>query len=170
MTTEALARMFDRSRREGKAYRARCPCHGGKSLTLAIYPGDDRSTVHCFAGCSSDDVLAAVGLTWKKLFYEDKRLDRKEWLDQKRKREAEEKRDSELRIGMWIIRFAENGYTREDRDRDITVLCACAIVLSHGPDRTWEDILRTTTERIAAAGHCLERRMLPSVAQNRQWL
>jgi hypothetical protein len=167
MTTEALARMFDRPRREGKAWRCRCPVHGGKSLTLAIYADDDRSRVHCFAGCEADDVLAAVGLTWKDTLFAQR--DPKEWLEQKRQREITEKRASELRIGTWILRFIENGYTREDRDEDVTVLCACAIVLTNKPNRTWEGILRTTTERIAAADHCLERRMLPAVAKERRW-
>lgn len=161
--------MFERPRREGRAWRARCPAHGGKSLTLAIYAGDDRSTVHCFAGCSSDDVLAAVGLTWKQMFYEDKRLDRKEWLEQKRKREADEKRASEIRVGEWCIRFIERGYTREDRDRDMTVVAACTIVLSNKSNQHWEGILRTTLERIAAADECMSRRMLPAVAKERAW-
>jgi hypothetical protein len=168
MTTEALARLFDRPRREGKAWRARCPVHGGKSLTLAIYADDDRSTVRCYAGCESDDVLAAVGLTWKQTFYRDQRIDQKEWLEQKRQREIAEKRAGELRIGTWILRFIENGYTREDRDEDVTVIAACAIVLTNKPNRTWEGILRTTAERIAAADHCLSRRMLPAVAKERR--
>ena len=48
------------------------------------------------------------------MFYEDKRLDRKEWLEQRRKREAEEKVSSDIRVGEWILRFIENGYTREE--------------------------------------------------------
>ena len=167
MTTEALARMFDRPRREGKAWRARCPVHKGKSLTLAIYADDERSTVHCFAGCESDDVLAAVGLTWKDTLFAKR--DPKEWREAQRQREVAEKRARELRIGTWILRFIENGYTREDRDKDVTVIAACAIVLSNKPNRIWEGILRATTERIAAADHCLSRRMLPAVAKERRW-
>ena len=165
MTTESLARMFDRPRREGKAYRARCPVHGGKSLTLAIYADDDRSRVHCFAGCSSDDVLAAVGLTWKDTLFAQR--DPKEWREAQRKREAEELRAANLRIGAWILRFVENGYTREDRDRDMTVVAACAIVLSNKLIPHWERIFRMHMERIAAAEYCMRRRMLPAVAKER---
>ncbi len=165
MRTEQLARMFDRSRREGKAWRARCPCHGGKSLTLAIYAYEDRSRVHCYAGCEADDVLAAVGLTRKQLFYEDKRLERKEWLEQKRKRDAEESRASQLRIGTWIIRFAERGYTAEEHEQDVAVVTACKAVLAHNDNRPWKHIYRVHTEKIAAGDHCRKRSMLPEVAQ-----
>lgn len=47
----------------GKGWRARCPAHGGKSASLSIAEGDNGTLLlHCFAGCSVHDVLAAVGL------------------------------------------------------------------------------------------------------------
>ncbi len=167
MTTEALARHFEHPRREGRAYRARCPVHRGKSLTLAIYADDDRSRVHCFAGCEADDVLAAVGLTWKDTLFAQR--DPKEWREAQRQREIAEKRASELRIGGWCIRFIENGYTREDRDRDMTVVAACAMVLTNKTIPHWERIFRMHMERIAAAEYCMRRRMLPAVTKERAW-
>jgi hypothetical protein len=53
----------------GKGWRARCPAHGGKSVSLAITEGDSgRLLLHCFAGCQVSDVLAAVGLEVSDLF------------------------------------------------------------------------------------------------------
>lgn len=50
-------------------WRARCPAHDGKSLTLSIRETDDgRVLAHCFGGCHITDVLAAVGLTVSELF------------------------------------------------------------------------------------------------------
>jgi DNA primase (bacterial type) len=47
----------------GKGWRARCPAHGGKSASLSIAEGDNGTLLlHCFAGCSAHDVLAAIGL------------------------------------------------------------------------------------------------------------
>lgn len=44
-------------------WRARCPSHKSKSATLAISETvDGRVLVHCFAGCTAADVVAAVGL------------------------------------------------------------------------------------------------------------
>lgn len=53
----------------GKGWRARCPAHGGKSASLSIAEGDNNALLlHCFAGCSVHDVLAAVGLEVGDLF------------------------------------------------------------------------------------------------------
>ena len=172
MTAPQVAAHFN-ARKTGRGkWLALCPAHPDRHRSLSIAEGKKGVLIRCMSmGCDTRDVLRAAGLTMEALFYDSgRKVDAKEWAETQRKAQQAEERAANLRIGEWCIRFIENGYTREDRDRDITVLCACAIVLSHGPDRTWEDILRTTTERIAAAGHCLERRMLPSVAQNRQWL
>lgn len=54
----------------GEAFRARCPVHGGRTLTLAVKQGDGGVLVHCHAGCPTADVVAAVGLTMRDLFLE----------------------------------------------------------------------------------------------------
>jgi hypothetical protein len=48
---------------------ARCPAHEDRSPSLSIRETDDgRLLVHCFAGCETSDVLAAVGLALGDLF------------------------------------------------------------------------------------------------------
>lgn len=47
---------------------ARCPAHEDRSPSLSIREADDRTLIHCFAGCSPHDVVAAVGLTLGDLF------------------------------------------------------------------------------------------------------
>lgn len=48
---------------------ARCPSHADRSPSLSIREADDgRVLVHCFVGCSNDDILAALGLTWRDLY------------------------------------------------------------------------------------------------------
>jgi hypothetical protein len=83
----------------------------------------------------------------------------------KRKRDAEESRASQLRIGTWIIRFAERGYTAEEHEQDVAVVTACKAVLAHNDNRPWKHIYRVHTEKIAAGDHCRKRSMLPEVAQ-----
>lgn len=52
-------------------WRARCPAHGSKGQTLSIRETADGAVlVHCFAGCSVDDVVGAVGLSISDLFPE----------------------------------------------------------------------------------------------------
>ena len=48
---------------------AQCPAHADKSPSLSVTVKDDGSPLfHCFSGCAPDDILAAIGLTWKDLY------------------------------------------------------------------------------------------------------
>lgn len=52
-------------------WACRCPSHEDRSpsLTIRVVP-DGRILVHCFAGCDTEAVMAAVGLTVSDLFPE----------------------------------------------------------------------------------------------------
>ena len=45
-----------------------CPAHDDKHPSCSLYINDDWVNVHCFKGCSEDEILKAVGLTKKDLF------------------------------------------------------------------------------------------------------
>ena len=50
-------------------WRATCPAHGsGKNKALSVALKGDKLLLHCFAGCSPEAVLAAVGLSWRDLY------------------------------------------------------------------------------------------------------
>lgn len=54
-----------------ESWVACCPSHEDKSPSLTIRELDDgRVLLHCFAGCSVEEVLASVGLTFDALFPE----------------------------------------------------------------------------------------------------
>jgi hypothetical protein len=60
---------------KGDTARARCPAHNGSSSTsLSIGPRRDGKgvVVCCHAGCTTKDILAAIGLSMSDLFDEDK--------------------------------------------------------------------------------------------------
>lgn len=44
-----------------------CPAHPDRKPSLSIRVLDGKILLHCFAGCDSDAVLAALGLTWADL-------------------------------------------------------------------------------------------------------
>jgi len=46
---------------------ARCPAHDDRNPSLSVSVKEGRVLIHCFAGCSPDAVLGAVGLTWRDL-------------------------------------------------------------------------------------------------------
>ena len=68
--TERLLSRLDRVKSFGAGkWRARCPAHGSnKNSSLSIADRDGRVLLHCFAGCSTEAVLAALGLTLRDLF------------------------------------------------------------------------------------------------------
>ena len=76
MTPSEVAHRFDaRPAGEGR-WTAKCPAHEDRSPSLSIRETSDcRVLLHCFAGCETQDVLSAVGLTFSDLFPEsDRRL------------------------------------------------------------------------------------------------
>lgn len=72
MSAATLLDRLDRVRETGRGrWLARCPAHRDRAPSLSIRELDDgRVLVHCFAGCSSNDVLDALGLEWDSLFPE----------------------------------------------------------------------------------------------------
>ena len=49
------------------SWMARCPAHEDRDPSLSVSVKEGRVLLHCFAGCSADAVLGAVGLTWRDL-------------------------------------------------------------------------------------------------------
>src|SRR6266404_2701849 len=57
------------ARRSGKGWLAKCPAHDDRKPSLSINEGADGCVlIKCHAGCSTNDVLAELGLTKKDLF------------------------------------------------------------------------------------------------------
>ncbi len=97
MTFSELSRAFDAKGSSPHKRRAKCPCHKSKGLTLAIYADEEGLGVHCFAGCSNDDVLEAVGLTWKDLKTKKEWLSTEEFKAVQAKKRAQEAAQAEHR-------------------------------------------------------------------------
>lgn len=52
-----------------ESWAARCPAHEDKSPSLSVKRLDDgRTLLHCFAGCSTESVLASLGMEMADLF------------------------------------------------------------------------------------------------------
>ena len=68
----AAARVLERLPRarpfRAGQWRAPCPSHQSRGLTLGVAERDGRVLLHCFAGCETDAVLAALGLELRDLF------------------------------------------------------------------------------------------------------
>ena len=155
MTTDEVARYFHARRSGRDRWRAKCPVHGSRSLTLAIYAGDNGTWLHCFYGCDEASILAAVGLEKKHLFYAPLvKLTREERIELRRKQREEEAAAYRKRIRRWIDRFKVSGYGSEQYASDVMAATAGATALAGGAtggdaDR-WKRILSTAMERVAA--------------------
>ncbi len=53
----------------GRGFLCRCPAHDDKSPSLSVMDADSGNVlIKCFAGCSTEDVVAALGIQMKDLF------------------------------------------------------------------------------------------------------
>ena len=72
MTFDDLLSRFDAVRSTGAGYSARCPIHTDRVSSLSItLAEDDRTLIHCHAGCGLDDILLDRGLTLSDLYSDD---------------------------------------------------------------------------------------------------
>lgn len=70
MGVDVLLSKLDGVKRTGPGrWLAKCPAHEDRRASLAIREGDEGKTlVHCFAGCTVHEVVAAAGLEISDLF------------------------------------------------------------------------------------------------------
>lgn len=58
-----LLALLEGAKRSGDGWMCRCPAHEDKTPSLSTKLGDDgRILVHCFAGCTTESVMAELGL------------------------------------------------------------------------------------------------------------
>ncbi len=58
----------------GNGCKLRCPAHDDTNPSLSASEADDgKVLLHCFAGCSAQNICAALGITMKDLFPPKKR-------------------------------------------------------------------------------------------------
>jgi len=68
MLQDFLSRL-QKVKKSGGKYTARCPSHDDKENSLGITEGNDgRILLKCYAGCATDQICGALGMTVKDLF------------------------------------------------------------------------------------------------------
>ena len=69
MNINSFVSRLDGVTKNGHGWKARCPAHDDRSPSLSVSEGrDGRVLLKCFAGCSAEDVLAALGLKMSDLY------------------------------------------------------------------------------------------------------
>ena len=68
-STDEILDKFDKVRRNGKRWSARCPAHTDKHPSLAITEGDKGWLLRCWAGCTFTEIMDAGGLEPQRMFF-----------------------------------------------------------------------------------------------------
>ena len=72
MSFEQVVDHFENVKPCAGGVTARCPAHQDRQNSLKVSKGDDRSLIHCFAGCSIEAICEAKGLSTSDLFFVSK--------------------------------------------------------------------------------------------------
>ena len=103
---------------------ARCPAHEDHNPSLVIDVAEDRLLLYCPAGCSTQDIVGAVGLTLADLFVD---WPVAEW-QRKRGMHADKQSLTHVRHELWILAQCLNTRlddgTLPDADREREKLAA----------------------------------------------
>ena len=69
MTFDDFISKFEKRTKTTAGFVVRCPAHDDKSPSMSVCRGGDgRVLIKCFAGCTTESIVAALGLTMKDLF------------------------------------------------------------------------------------------------------
>jgi len=131
MSFETLLDRLDGVKHTGPGrFMARCPAHDDRSPSLGVKDcGDGVTVVNCLAGCETEDVLSAVGLTFSDLYPE--RIATEHSYKPVHQRFDARQALRVLRSEATLVAIAaENiakGITLSDEDRDRVFNSACRI-------------------------------------------
>jgi hypothetical protein len=72
MTLAALLGRLEAVTGSGEEFLAKCPGHDDHRQSLSVTEKSGKLLVHCFAGCSAEAIVAALGLALADLFAESR--------------------------------------------------------------------------------------------------
>ena len=107
MTLGAFLDLLDAVRPRGTGrWSARCPAHADRSPSLSIAGGDRGLLLHCWAGCTIEEICTALGLQVADLFI-DGRPDPEHQRHRTRARQAQEQQRLQEGLVIDSMREAE---------------------------------------------------------------
>lgn len=145
MTLADLLPRLDAVRARGNGrWSARCPAHADRTPSLSISEGERGLLLKCFAGCSLDEICAALVLRVADLYY-DRRPDPAALAEARRRREAREHKDRAAGCHAETLRDAEQvilaargldiaRWSNEQLDQAMGAIAAAHAVLSEEGD------------------------------------
>jgi hypothetical protein len=67
---DAFLERLENTRHSGNGWTARCPAHDDRIASLGVAENGNKLLVTCHAGCPTESVVEAMGLTMRDLFYD----------------------------------------------------------------------------------------------------
>ena len=95
-------------RREGNQWKALCPAHADKNPSLSVREVNGNILLHCFAGCSMESVIAALGIEPHALFAKS--------VKQQRIIAEYDYRDEKGELVFQVVRFAPKSFRQRRPD------------------------------------------------------
>jgi hypothetical protein len=71
-------------RRSGRGHVALCPAHDDRRPSMSITEVGDRILLHCFVGCSIENICNSLGISVSNLFVKGNSATDRDWSDQRR--------------------------------------------------------------------------------------
>lgn len=106
-----------RAKKIGKGkWLAKCPAHSDHKPSLSVREGKEAIMINCFSGCGKKAVLSALGLTFRDLWYSDKRLTGRELRELEEKARAQELEEIRQYQHLMMLVRKCNRYADEARD------------------------------------------------------
>ena len=69
MTTHEILDRFDNVRRTGeRQIMCCCPSHDDRRPSLSVKAVEGKTLLYCFAGCTAEEIVEAVGLKLRDLY------------------------------------------------------------------------------------------------------
>lgn len=136
-------------KKTSRGWIAKCPAHEDRSPSLSISIGrSGQVLVHCFAGCTAEEVLRPIGLKAKNLFPESAPLA----LSERRAIEAARAKAERLRQGWAAVERAACGRVRDAMTRHEAAAEQLATLPDDSPDGDrLAELYHLTLDRLRAA-------------------
>ena len=149
MTINDLLAQLDGVRRSGSGWIARCPAHDDRSPSLSVREGNRGLLVKCWSGCAVAEIVDALGIEVRDLFYDSRDARPHVRRETARHREIERERRAQ-------DRRTRGALIDSRREAENLILSAKNIDISAWPD----DKLGRVMDALGAAYHIIEAERL----------
>lgn len=116
---EVLLPKLDGAKNQGGYFIAKCPAHDDHEPSLSIRPGGKQPIVmQCHAGCRTEDILAALDLTWDDISLpKEEQKDEGEWTPAGPASHVYDYKDEHGKLLFQVLRIPQPGGGKTFRQR-----------------------------------------------------